>query len=709
MKTADFLLEIGCEEIPAWMIERACHDLRALMEKHLTAHALLEKGSIETFGAPRRLAAIVKGVRLRQEDRSEEILGPPKAVAFDAVGTPTRAAESFAQKQGVAIGKLSVASTPKGEYLAVQKNIPGRAAAAILSEALPRLILEIPWPKSMHWAGVSGPRFIRPIRWVVALLDGKVVSFEIAGVNSGSQTRGHRFLGKPKISVRGPGDYSTALKRNGVIVHPQERLKKIEKEMAALTRKGNLRVHADPSLLEQVTYLNEFPSVILGSFDEAFLALPSEILITVMRDHQKYFALERRSGELAPYFLAVINLDRDRAGLIRKGHERVLRSRFADAEFFWATDQKRRLADYLPKLQAVTYESRLGSYADKVVRMAAIAKWLAQRLFEAGNHQADVAAAVRATELCKCDLVTEMVREFTELQGIVGGLYAQAQDEGEEIANAIYDHYRPASPEDDLPRSLTGCIVSIADKLDSLAGCFSVGIAPTGSSDPYGLRRAASGIVRILLERKLQVSLAELVAAGLRPVSVHAPKIPPSPEVEKKISEFLMERVRFYFRERMGFAADEINAVLAAGSSDLLDAQARLEAVKAIRKTRNFEPLAASFKRIRKIVEKAGPAQQWKQPAVDASLLSVGAEEGLHAAAKGVASRSAALKREGKYREALQAISELRPAVDQFFDQVMVNVNEEPIRKNRLTLLDELLREFSTIADFSEIVTEGGN
>jgi len=709
MKPVDFLLEIGCEEIPAWMIERACQDLRAILEKHLSAHALLEKGCVETFGAPRRLVAVVRGVKQRQEDRVEEILGPPKSVAFDAVGVPTRAAESFAQKQGVPVAKLVVVPTPKGDYLSVKRTILGRTALAILSEALPRAIFEIPWPKAMHWVGIGGPRFIRPIRWVVALLNGKVVPFEIAGVRSGAYSSGHRFLGKPRIPISGPKNYAAQLKKNGVMVFPAERRKKIESELNRMVKRGGLRVHPDPNLLEQVTYLNEFPSVILGSFDEAFLELPDEILITVMRGHQKYFAVEARGGELAPHFLAVINLDKDRAGLIRQGHERVLRSRFADAQFFWATDQKRRLADYLPKLQAVTYESRLGSYSDKVARMCAIAKWLAQRLFETGNHQSDVAAAVRAAELSKCDLVTEMVREFTELQGVVGGLYALAQDEGEEVAHAVYDHYRPAGPDDDLPRNLSGCIVSIADKLDSLAGCFSVGIVPTGSSDPYGLRRAASGVVRILAERKLQVTLAEVVAAGLKAVATLAPRIPAGPDVEKKLLDFLLDRVRYYFRERMGYAADEINAVLAAGSDDLVDAERRLEAVKAIRKTKNFEPLAAAFKRIRKIVEKAGPAQQWKQPSVNQELFSEAAERALHEAARQVAASATGLKREGKYREALQAISELRPAVDTFFDKVMVNAEDEAVRKNRLTLLADLLREFSTIADFSEIATESVN
>jgi glycyl-tRNA synthetase beta chain len=510
------------------------------------------------------------------------------------------------------------------------------------------------------------------------------------------------------VALRGGRDYVARLKRNGVLVQPADRRRKVETEIHALLRRHNLRLHADPELLEQVTYLNEFPSVILGGFDPEFLDLPREVLITVMRGHQKYFAVEGRHGELAAHFLAVINLDRDRAGLIRQGHERVLRSRFADARFFWQHDLKRRLADNLARLAHVTYESRLGSYKDKVERLRWLARWTAQQWFDAGVHQSDFAAADRAAELCKCDLVTDMVREFTELQGIVGGLYAHAQEEPEVVSQAVYDHYRPAGPDDDLPRNLTGCAVSIADKVDALAGCFSVGIVPSGSSDPYALRRAASGVVRILAERKLPLSLSALLSAGLKAVEQHPPKIAATPEVERKLSEFVLDRVRFHFRDRRGFAADEVSAVLAAGADLLTDVDHRLTALQAIRKTRNFEPLAAACKRIRKILEKAGPPAGWRQPSVRQELLEAGAERSLYDASRPVLLAAADGRREGKYREALLAIANLRPAVDAFFDHVLVNAPDLAVRHNRLTLLAELLREFSTIADFSEIVVEKG-
>ncbi|MBI3670236.1 MAG: glycine--tRNA ligase subunit beta [Acidobacteria bacterium] len=703
-KRADFLLEVGCEEIPAGMIARAAEELQVTLEKYLASENLLEGGAIEAFGAPRRLVVMARAIRLRQPDASQEITGPPKSVAFDAVGRATKAAESFAAKQGVPVNKLAVVSTPRGDYLAVRKIIPGRAASAILSELLPRAIAEIPWPRSMYWTGTAGPHFIRPIRWLVALLGGRVVPFEIGGVRSGKVSLGHRFLGKGKIALGGVKDYERKLRASFVVARPAERRKKIERETRALAARKGLHVHEDPKLLELVTYLNEYPAAILGDFEAEFLDLPEEILVTVMRDHQKYFAVERKDGALAPHFLAVINLPTDRAGLVRAGHERVLRARFADARFFWQADQRCRLADYLPKLAHVTYESRLGSYHDKVERMRTLARWLAEQWFAGGIPQSSVAAADRAAELAKCDLATEMVREFTELQGIVGGLYAKAQGEPEEVAWAIYDHYRPAGPDDAIPRNLTGCGLALADKFDALVGCFAAGLVPSGSSDPFALRRAALGVVRILLERKLPLSLSAAVAAAAGALASHTPRMSVSQEVQRQVLEFIVDRARFILRERAGFAYDEINAALAAGADDLVDTVKRLEAIKAIRRTKNFEPLAVSFKRIRKILEKAGPPSAWRLAAVRPELFAEEAEKRLHTAARGAAEQAGEHKRAARYREALQGIAELRPAVDRFFDEVLVMAEDEAVRKNRLTLLAELLAEFSTIADFAEIV-----
>jgi glycyl-tRNA synthetase beta chain len=706
----DLLFEIGCEEIPAGMILKASQELKAILVTQLSTHGLVDQptaeATIEAFGAPRRLVAIARNVKLKHEDVQREVSGPPKSVAFDAAGEPTRAAFSFAEKQGLPVSKLATVSTPKGEYLVARSLVKGRLAADVLKEILPEAIREISWPKTMIWTGAQSPRFIRPIRWIVALLDGKVIPFTYAAVPAGNSSDGHRFLGKRQVPVTGPRDYESKLKRNFVVVRPETRRKKIEADLHALTSRKSLKVREDAGLLEMVTYLNECPGAILGDFDAEYLSLPDEILITVMRGHQKYFAVQARDGDLAPHFLAIINLPRDPKGMIRSGHERVLRARFADAQFFWASDQKVKLGDYLPKLAAVTYERRLGSYGAKVERMRALARWLSEQWFSGGNTHADVAGSDRAAELAKCDLVTGMVGEFAELQGIVGGLYARAQGEPEEIAWAVYDHYKPVGLDDPLPRNLTGCAVSIADKLDSLVACFAVGAIPTGSSDPFALRRAALGIVKIILDKKLPLSISAAISAAAKSLKEHAPHIEAGAAVEKQVLDFLLERARYILRERHGFAYDEINAAFAAGADDLVDAVDRVGAVKAIRDTKNFAPLAASFKRIRNILEKSAGKGDRGQSSVRQELLKEAAELQLYTASQRIGEDATRFKKEKKYRKALEKISELRPAVDFFFDKVMVMVEDEDLRRNRMALLGGLFKEFSTIADFSELGSE---
>ncbi|MBS1841384.1 MAG: glycine--tRNA ligase subunit beta [Acidobacteria bacterium] len=706
-RRAELLLEIGCEEIPAGMLPRAEEELRSGIEKLLTAENMADCVSVETYSAPRRLTAWVRGLRTKQADLVSEVTGPPKSVAYDAVGAPTRAAVSFAEKQGVALHDVYCIQTQKGEYLAAKQIKRGRSTEQILLDILPRVIHDIYWPKTMTWTGLSGARFIRPVRWLVGIFDGKPLKFKFAELTGGTETAGHRFLGASRIRVKSFADYEKKLRANGVIVRASARREKVEKELAALAKKGSYKVHEDAELLKLVSYLSEYPTVIEGKFDPAFLSLPDEILITVMRGHQKYFAVEKRGGDLAPNFLAVINLDKDPKGLTRVGHEKVLRARFADARFFWESDQKCRLADYLPKLERVTYESRLGSYKDKVERMRAIARWLAEQWFNLGLVQAHVAEADRATELAKCDLATEMVREFTELQGVVGGLYAKSQGEPEEVADAIYDHYLPVGLDDPVPRNLTGCAVAIADKLDSVAGCFAVGVVPSGSSDPFALRRAALGIVKIVLEKKLPLSLSLAVSQALKVLLTHAPKKSVTPEQEAQILDFLRDRARYVFREKDGFEYDEVNAVFRAGADDLVDARKRLEALRAIRKSKNFEPLTVSFKRIRKILEKAG--KQAEGVHIQTDLFEGDAERTLFASMRKAGPKVEEQKRAGHYKEALEVIASLRPEVDRFFEQVMVMAENEAVKKNRLALLSELLREFSTIADFSELGGEGKN
>jgi glycyl-tRNA synthetase beta chain len=698
----ELLFEIGAEEIPAGMLPRAVSELQSILERHLAAENYQQGVTIETFGGPRRLTAWVRGLLAKQADVENEVTGPPKSVAYDPSGAPTRAAVSFAERHALPLHQVYLVQTPKGEYLAAKVTKRGRTAHELLLEILPRVIHDLPWPRTMTWTGLSGVRFIRPIRWLVGVLDGKPLKFAFGGITAGDTTVGHRFLGAAQIRVSNFADYEKKLRANGVIVRPAERQEKIERELAAYVKRTGHQVHSDPDLLQLVTYLNEFPHVIEGGFDPSFLELPDEILITVMRGHQKYFAVEKRSGELAPHFLAVINLAKDSQGLVRAGHERVLRARFADARFFWESDQKVRLADILPKLEKITYESRLGSYHAKVERMRAIARWLTEQWYNLGMVQAHVADADRAAELAKCDLATEMVREFTELQGVVGGLYARAQGEPEVVADAVYDHYRPVGLDDPIPRNLIGCAVALADKFDSIVGCFTVGVVPTGSSDPYALRRAALGIVKIILDQKLPVSLSLAIGAAVKALIAHPPKKTPTPQQEQQVLEFVLDRAKFVLKEKSGYAYDEVAAVFQAGADDLVDVEKRLRALKTIRKSRNFEPLAISFKRIRKILEKANiPAGELQH--VDTKLFEKDAEKNLHVAVRKAAANVTVDKRAGKYLEALEEIAGLRKAVDSFFEEVMVMADDEAVRKNRLALLSELLREFTTIADFSEL------
>ncbi len=631
-----FLLEVGVEEIPDWMLAPGLDHLRAQLA------AILEPvgGQITLAEAtPRRLALIADQIAEREPDRTEVVKGPP-------VAAPSAAVEGFARKQGV-----DPAALVKGDtYYSLTKTIAGQPTAEILAANLPGIILGIPWPKTMLWPGKGGARFIRPIRWLVCLLEDSIVPFTINGVATGRDTRGHRQLGAPGPIPVTIGSYESTLAANGVVLRASERREKI---LAAV---GPDAAQAE-ALVDAHVYLNECPSGLRGSFSPDYLELPDEVLETVMRYHQKFFAVRGEDGRLKPEFIAILNRPDDPAGLIRAGCERVLRARFNDARFFYDVDMKRPLEDRLDDLSKVTFHRDLGSYFDKVERMK---RYSSDKDFQ------------YAVLLAKCDLTTEMVKEFTELQGIIGGRYAAAQGVSEAIAQAIYDQYRPASMEDRIPATPLGQWVAFADKWDTLTEMFRIGQIPTGSKDPLGLRRAAQGVVRILVEGEI------------------APSLTMSPE----LSEFFLDRVRYYFRDIRGFAYDEVNAVLAAGWADLKDVAARLEAVQAVRKSENFEPLAAAFKRIKNILKQA---DFMPSGGVQLELLEAGPERTLHDA-------KAAIRLTGDYRADLEAIAALRPAVDAFFNQVMVNVPDAAVRANRLTLLFSLLREFSQVADFSEIV-----
>jgi glycyl-tRNA synthetase beta chain len=645
---SDFLLEIGTEEIPHWMIPSA---LEQLAKMDVLGEPLYVDAT------PRRLVLRATDVPERTPDVQQIVKGPP-------ISAGDKAAAGFAKKQGVELSAMQKV----GDYYELRRHVPGRRAIEILAETLPVAILGMQWPKTMYWAGgKNGPRFIRPIRWIVALLGDAIVPFEIAGVKSGNITRGHRQLGLSAIPVT-IANYESELRKNFVILRSDERRKKIETETAALGAKH------DPDLLETLTFTTEFPVAIRGNFESSYLTLPSEVLTTVMKHHQKTFSVESEPGKLAPHFVAVMNTSGDPDGWVKLGNERVIRARFNDARFFWDVDQKRTLADRVEDLKKVTFHQKLGSYFAKTERVVQLVVGL--------DGGAD---AERAALLCKTDLTTDMVKEFTDLQGIVGGLYARHQGENELVAQAIYEHYKPLSMEDSIPSTREGQILAFADKLDTLRECFNVGMAPTGSKDPFGLRRAAQGIVKILVEGKLNYFLGKAVG-------------------QPGLLDFLADRVRYYFREVRGFKYDEVNAVLAAQTAVeafwLPDVEARLEALASVRTTENFEPLAASFKRIRNILKQADFSGDL---ALDASLLEDGPERDLYAEYE----RVTLIVLNADFKTALDAIASIRPAVDAFFDKVMVNVADARIRSNRLTFLKLLLTNLSTIADFSEIVTAG--
>ena len=686
MTSAELLLEVGAEEIPDWVIGGALEDLERRFLEGLEKYALGDGVSVTADATPRRLVLVAQGIATRQADRVETLKGPPRSVAFDESGSPTKAAEGFARRAGVAVEQLQVGPDDK---LTVERSIEGRPAAEILAEFLPDAIVGVYFPKTMYWTGRSGPRFIRPIRWLLALFDGRVVPFEIGGVQSGKTTCGHRRLGSASIEVSDAADYRSKLAANFVVLPAAERRKKIETEIAAIGPAGK-RIRPNARLLATLVNITEYPTAILGGFEEQYLTLPEEVLETVMDHHQKYFAVEDENGRLQPNFVTVANLDGDPDGIIREGHERVLRARFNDARFFWDADQKQSLADRVEDLKAVTFQAKLGSYYEKTQRSQELAATLAAAL---GLSPEATKNALRAAELAKCDLTTELVGEFPELQGVVGGLYAKHQGEPEEVADAIYDHYRPAGGGDSIPRTAAGRLVSIADKLGTLGGLFGLGMIPTGSKDPFALRRAAYGIVRILIEGELPLCLPDLCTMAN------------AADGTASLEEFFLGRLRYYLREVRGHRYDEINAVISASAGQPLDVAARAEAISKVRPTPNFEPLAVSFKRIENILKKAGGVEKFAAEAVDESLLEEGAEASLHAAFQDLKPAVAASKEQGRYEEALHKIASLREAVDLFFDEVLVMSKDDKIRNNRLAFLANLLKEFSTIADFSEIVS----
>jgi glycyl-tRNA synthetase beta chain len=690
----ELLLEVGLEEIPARMIADAQAELARRVEALLGRQRLLEPvHTITSYSTPRRLAVRVLGVLAQQLDLEEELTGPSWKAAFPD-GQPGPAAQAFAKKAGVPVTALKKITTPKGEYASATVQRPGQRAEKVLSDELGKEIGALSWPKTMYWRANKPERFVRPLRWLLCLLDENVVALEFAGILAGNVSYGHRVLhGDQPVAISRPADYLANLETAFVVADVGVRRHRIRKALDAVTRTlPQARWREDEPLVEQVTHLTEWPSVLLGNFQPEFLALPEEVLVTVMRDHQKYFAVEDQQRGLAPHFLAVLNTEVDSQGaaIIRHGNERVLRARFNDARFFWDYDQKLPLEQRLEKLKTVTFQRDLGSYFSKTESNLLMAKALAAAVAAEGISF-DHAALEQAVLLAKTDLTTELVKEFTELQGVVGGLYARAQGLGEAVAQAIYSQYMPAAVEDPIPVTVEGQILGLADRLATVAEMFAIGLEPSGSKDPFALRRAANGIIKILAESGLPLSLTALEAMALK-------SLPRAGAV----GSFLKERLDFYLREVRGYAYDVVNAVLSTGLTTVTDAVARAQALTQVRGSDDLLAVSTAFKRIKNILRQAEAKQDGDSIASE-SLIEP-AEQRLYAEAARVAPEVEALRARQEYGEALERVATLRPAIDSFFDQVMVMAPEAHLRKNRLALIASVLNDFSRIADFSEIV-----
>jgi glycyl-tRNA synthetase beta chain len=698
---AEFLFEIGLEEVPARMVAGAQAELERRVVGMLERERLIVAGAAtKSFATPRRLAVWVDGVAERQEDVAEEMVGPATKIAYkDGVATP--AAVAFAKKAGVDVAALKTITNAKGEYLAATSVKAGRGAAEVIAAEMPKELAGIYWAKNMYWRAGRPERFVRPVRWMVAMLGVDTVPVEFGGYVAGTVTYGHRVLfGDAAIVLMAPSEYEGALEKAFVVADVEVRRQRIRKALDKVTRTvPGLRWREDHALVDKLTHLTEWPSVLLGGFEKEYLALPEEVLVTVMRDHQSYFAVEDGEGKLAPYFLAVLNTEADEAGVavIRHGNERVLRARFNDARFFWEFDQRVPLVERLALLENVTFQKELGSYAAKTERVRKVAAALAARVV-AGGVVVDGVALDHAARLAKADLTAELVKEFTELQGVVGGLYARAQGFDAAVGDAIYDQYRPESMEDDVPRTVEGALLAIADKADTIAGMFGLGLEPTGSKDPFALRRAANGIVKILAESAVALPLTLSEVAGM---ATH------DAAVVAKVRGFFAERLEFYLREAKGQAYDAVKAVLAVGGDDVRDAVARAEAVTAVRGSDDFAAVSSAFKRMKNILAQAKEKGIAAGASVDAALLTEGAEKGLAEKSAELAGRVAGVRTEKNYAAALEQIATLRPQVDAFFEAVMVMDPDAAVRGNRLALLERVLGDFSGIADFSEIVVEG--
>jgi len=685
--SAELFLEIGSEEIPAGFLPKAMADLETMFRREFES-ARIGFGQLRTLATPRRIALSVQDVAAHQERQEVAATGPSVKVAFDAAGNPTKAAEGFARANGVEVSELSRIRTDKGEYLHLSRVVEGRPTVELLPELLKKLVEGLSFKKSMRWKDLD-VRFARPVHWIVAIFGGRVVPFAFGNIHSGNLSRGHRFMAPGTFEVKGVEDYLRSTRARFVIADPAERRAIIASQVQEVARAEGAAVNMDEALLDEVTYLVEFPSAVTGRFEDRFLALPPELLVTSMREHQRYFTLRGEDGKLLPRFVTIANTCANNPALVAQGNERVLRARLSDAMFFWNEDRKVKLESRLESLKSVVYQAKLGTSYEKVMRFRQLSCELAERFAPETK-----AATERAATLAKCDLVSGMVFEFPELQGVMGREYARIEGESEQVARAIFEHYLPTSAGGELPSDHPGAFVSLADKTDTICGCFGVGLIPTGTADPYALRRSAIGILNIVLERGYALSLPDLVDRSLALLKEKLGR--PADEVRADVLEFFKGRFHNMLTAQ-GFGQDLVDAVLAARFDEPVDALQRVQALASLRSRADFEPLAVAFKRAVNIIKGGVDAD------VNPALFSSPCESALYEALKQVREAASARIAGGDYDGALQRIASLREPVDAFFDGVMVMDRDEAVRANRLALLTAVAGLFGGIADFTRI------
>ena len=685
----ELLLEIGTEEIPSDYLENGLKELKRLAELSLKENHIQIQGNLQTYGTPRRLVLVATSIADAQEDTIQEITGPPQKAAFDEEGNPTKAAFGFAEKQGVSVDELQLQETPKGVYLYIKRILPGRPTATILSEVLPKLLMNIPWPKSMRW-GSEEFSFVRPIHWILALFNGDSIPFEVAGISSGIQTRGHRFMAPQSMKVEGLEDYLQKISKGLVIIDQKARESCVEKAVITAAKTASGLPVLDPELLATVTNMVEFPSAICGGFDKAFLALPDPVLITAMKEHQRYFSVRNQEGNLMPNFVAVNNTIARDESVVKKGHERVLQARLADADFFFKEDRKRSLVDRLDDLKTVIYQAELGTSFDKVQRFTRLAEYLAEQIIPEKIEDVRLVA-----KLCKCDLVTEMVMEFPSLQGVMGKEYARLDGYHEDICSAISDHYLPIQAESQLPESLIGAIVGIADRMDTIVGFFSMGREPDGTADPYALRRQALAIIRIVRDKKIALSFRDFIHKS---TSILSETIPfDQKKVESSVNNFIKNRFKNLLLTNK-ITQDFIESVISIDFNYIHQIEKKINALQKFRdSSKDFETLAIAFKRIINIGKGFKESQS-----VSPDLFEHKSEEDLWKTFQLVNDE---VKKEldgENYLEALNVMSKIIQSVDEFFSEVMVMVEDTRVKENRLGILKNLQEFFLQVADFSK-------